>query len=144
MGYISRSEVKLGLLEIDKYKVTISKVISEHAGEPDKSGMFKVISRAEVLPPKTVCTDSYLIAYSDNNAEHVKNFYKYLCTKFFRFLLLQAVSSINLSKDKFCFIPMVDLGKAWTDKDLCNHYELSTEEIEFIDSMIKPMNGGNE
>ena len=143
IGYVSRNDVKIGNSDIDKYKVMISKVTSEHAGEPDKSGMFKVISRAEILPPKSVCTDSYLIAYSDADGEKVKNFYSYLCTKFFRFLLLQAVSSINLSKDKFCFIPMQDLGKAWTDDELYKKYGLNKEEIEFIESMMKPM-GGDE
>ena len=142
-GYVSRNDVRIGNSDIDKYKVMISKVTSEHAGEPDKSGMFKVISRAEILPPESVCTDSYLIAFSDDDGEKVKNFYTYLCTKFFRFLLLQAVSSINLSKDKFCFIPMQNLDQPWTDEELYKKYELDEEEIEFIESMMKPM-GGDE
>lgn len=143
-GYVTRKDVQLGKEDIDKYKVMISKVTSEHAGEPDKSGMFKVISRAEVLPPKTVCTDSYLIAYSDNDGKKVEHFYEYLCTKFFRFLLLQAVSSINLSKDKFCFVPMLDMEKTWTDEELYKRYSLSTAEVEFIESMMKSMDGGDE
>ena len=142
-GYVSRTDVKLGLSDIDKFKVMISKVTSEHAGEPDKSGMFKVISRAEVLPPQAVCTDSYLIAFSDNDGDRVQHFYDYLCTKFFRFLLLQAVSSINLSKDKFCFIPMQDMSKSWSDTELYKKYSLTAEEIEFIEAMMKPM-GGDE
>jgi site-specific DNA-methyltransferase (adenine-specific) len=143
VGYVSRAEVKLGVSDIDKYKVMVSKVTSEHAGEPDKSGMFKVISRAEVLPPKTVCTDSYLIAYCDEDRNKVQHFYEYLCTKFFRFLLLQAVSSINLSKDKFCFVPLLDLNTTWTDKELYRLYNLSQDEIDFIESMIKPIDGGD-
>lgn len=157
-GYVSRNDVKIGNSDIDKYKVMISKVTSEHAGEPDKSGMFKVISRAEILPPKSVCTDSYLIAFSDVDGEKVKNFYSYLCTKFFRFLLLQAVSSINLSKDKFCFIPLQNFTNAsdinWAlsipeiDEQLYKKYNLTEEEISFIESMVKPMDlsegGSNE
>lgn len=144
VGYVHKNDVKLGLKEMTKYKVMISKVTSEHAGEPDKSGKFKVISRAEVLKPLEVCTDSYLIAYSSDDEAEVRNFYDYLCTKFFRFLLLQAVSSINLSKDKFCFIPQVDLSKSWTDDELYKKYELSDEEINFIEAMMKPMDGEEE
>lgn len=45
----------------DSYKVMISKVISEHAGEPDKNGQVKLLSSLKVLSPKEICTDSYLI-----------------------------------------------------------------------------------
>lgn len=39
-------------------------------------------------------------------------------TKFFRFLLLQALTSINISKDKFLFVPLQDFSKPWTDSEL--------------------------
>lgn len=137
LSYISLSEVKKGKELINKYKVMVSKVTSEHAGEPDKSGMVTVLSTIAVLKPKEVCTDSYLIAFSSDNITEVDNFSKYMCTKFFRFLLLQAVSSINLSKDKFQFVPMQDFSIVWTDKDLYKKYDLTNEEIDFIESMIK-------
>ena len=110
-GYVTEHEVLLGKQIIKKYKVMISKVTSEHAGEPDKSGMFAVLSTVRVLKPNEVCTDSYLIAYDADEHALAENFAKYMCTKFFRFLLLQAVSSINLSKNKFQFVPMQDFTK---------------------------------
>ncbi len=91
-GYIPKKDVTQGYDIVDKYKVMISKVTSEHAGEPDKSGMFTVVSTTKVLKPSEVCTDSYLIAYCTNTIEKAENFAKYVCSKFFRFLLLQAVS----------------------------------------------------
>lgn len=136
-GYVTEHEVTQGKQLIKKYKVMISKVTSEHAGEPDKSGMFAVLSTVRVLKPQEVCTDSYLIAYQSNEAAIAENFAKYMCTKFFRFLLLQAVSSINLSKDKFQFVPMQDFTKEWTDEMLYAKYGLSQDEIEFIESMMK-------
>lgn len=136
-GHVTEHEVHQGKDLINKYKVMISKVTSEHAGEPDKSGMFAVLSTIRVLKPYEVCTDSYLIAYHSNNEEQAENFAGYMCTKFFRFLLLQAVSSINLSKDKFQFVPMQDFSKAWSDEMLYEKYGLSQNEIEFIESMMK-------
>ena len=117
-GYISFDSITKGEELIDKYKVIISKVTSEHAGEPDKNGKFTVISTIKVLQPGEVCTDSYLVAFASSSEVKTKNFAKYACTKFFRFLLLQAVSSINLSKDKFQFIPMIDLSQSWSDERL--------------------------
>lgn len=139
-GYVSKAEVSQGNDILDKYKVMISKVTAEHAGEPDSSGMFTVISTIKLLKPLEVCTDSYLIAYSSNSEIEAMNFATYMRSKFFRFLLLQAVSSINLSKDKFQFIPMQDFTKGWTDKELYTKYNLSSDEISFIESMIKEKN----
>ncbi len=121
------------------YKVMISKVTGEHAGEADKNGQFKVISSIRVLEPYEICTDSYLTIGKFTERKLAENLIHYLSTKFVRFLLLQAVSSINLSKDKFYFVPMQDFSKPWTDKELYAKYSLSDEEINFIESMIRPM-----
>lgn len=137
VGYIERNEVPQGNDIIDRYKVIISKVTSEHAGEPDKSGMFTVLSTIKMLYPNEVCTDSYLVVFESVDKHKAVNFAKYLHTKFFRFLLLQAVSSINLSKDKFQFIPMQDFTRSWTDAMLYSKYNFSSEEIDFIEGMIK-------
>lgn len=77
------------------------------------------------------------------------NTYKYICTKFARFLLMLAVSSINLSQEKFQFVPMQDFTEGsdidWSksvaeiDRQLYSKYGLTEEEIAFIESMIKPM-----
>lgn len=136
-GYIPVDDIPQGLNLINKYKVIISKVTSEHAGEPDKSGMFTVISTTKVLLPKEVCTDSYIILYTTDSKLEADNFAKYVCTKFFRFLLLQSVSSINLSKDKFQFVPMQNFNTDWSDNQLYAKYNLTQIEIDFIESMIK-------
>jgi site-specific DNA-methyltransferase (adenine-specific) len=54
-------------------------------------------------------------------------------------MMLMAISSINLSKLVFPFVPIQDFSKSWTDEELYAKYGLSDEEIDFIESMIKPM-----
>lgn len=139
IGYITRESISQNIDYADSYKVMISKVTCEHAGEPDKDGMMKVLSTTKVLNPKEVCTDSYLILGKFNNQNYANNLCSFLRTRFARFLLLQAVSSINLSKDKFCFVPLQDFNEEWTDEKLYKKYGLNEEEIAFIESMIKPM-----
>ena len=40
---------------------------------------------------------------------------------------------------------MQDFSKIWTDEDLYKMYELTQEEIAFIESTIRPMEiGGND
>ena len=143
ISYIEKSQVKQGYSTVGKYKVMISKVTAEHAGEPDKEGMLGVLSTTKQLKPNEVCTDSYLIAYASDSPTKVNNCIEYMNTKFFRFLLLQAVSSINLSKDKFIFVPDQDYNTDWNDEKLYKKYHLSKNEINFIENMIKPKAGGN-
>jgi len=144
VGYVSRHSVSKSTDLIDKYNVMISRATSEHAGEPDSSGMYNVLSVIKVLKPQEVCTDSYLLAYSSDSEEIAENFADYVRTKFFRFLVLQSVTSISLSKEKFGFVPMLDYSRKWSDEDLYKWSELSDEEIHFIESMIKEKTVGGE
>lgn len=56
-----------------------------------------------------------------------------------RYLLLQGLTSMNITKDRFLFVPLQDFSKPWTDAELYAKYNLTADEIAFIESMIKPM-----
>ena len=139
IGFISKDELKQGQELADKYKVIVGQVISEHAAEPDKNGQYKLLSSLRILPPKQICNFSYLVVKTFNSEQEAVNFKQYLATRFVRYLILQSVSSIHLTKEKFRFVPMQDFSKAWTDAELYEKYGLTDEEIAFIESMIKPM-----
>jgi len=138
-NYIKPSKEIIANKFFNKYKVFLSRSTAEHAGEPDSVGMFKILSRMDILMPREICTDSYLLIGAYDNYEEVKNLYNYLKTKFVRFVVLQSVSSISLSNEKFSLVPLQDFSKPWTDAELYAKYGLSDEEIAFIESMIKPM-----
>lgn len=137
--YVNPDIVKDNKEYVDAWKVTISKVTCEHAGEPDKNGQLKVLSSLKTLEPGTICTDSYLIIGKFETEKEADNLRSYLATKFARFMLLTAVSSINLSKDKFRFVPLQDFSRPWTDADLYAKYNLTEDEIAYIEQLIKPM-----
>lgn len=139
MYYVNPDIVKENKEYVDAWKVTISKVTCEHAGEPDKNGQLKVLSSLKTLEPGTICTDSYLIIGKFQTEKEADNLRSYLATKFARFMLLTAVSSINLSKDKFKFVPLQDFSRPWTDADLYAKYNLTEDEIAYIEKLIKPM-----
>ena len=116
-----------------------SKLSHEHAGNPNKDGSFRILSRMEILKPFQICTQSYLIACPSKDKTYTLNVFNYLRTKFVRFLILQTLSGMNLSTANFKFVPMQDFQKPWTDEELYKKYDLNQEEIDFIESMIKPM-----
>lgn len=140
IGYIARSEVPKGLDLIDTYKVLVSQTGAEHAGEPSKDGKYRVLtSSMQVLGPKEICTHSYLVIGSYDQSSFSENVLGYIRTNFVRFLILQAMTSIHLTKATFSFVPMQDFSKPWTDEELYAKYGLTDEEIAFIESMIKPI-----
>ena len=144
VSWLPKTAVSASNQLLSKYKILMSKVTAEHAGEPDKNGQFRIVSRTEIIGPNDVCTDSYLIigVLISEDKSIVENEYKYIQTRFVRFLLMLAVSSINLSPDKFQFIPLQDFTEKsdidWNnsvsdiDKQLYIKYDLSRKEIKLL------------
>ena len=116
-----------------------SRVFYEHAGQPDKNGQYRVLSILEVLKPQEVCTETYVIVNAYDSELQAENLYNYLKTKFVRFLILQACSSIMVTRASYIFVPIQDFSSPWTDADLYAKYGLTDEEIAFIEATIKPM-----
>lgn len=123
---------------LSKYKVIITYAMSG-GNKPSGDGKYQVVSSLRILKPNEICTETYLILGTFHDNISATNLVTYVKTKFFRFLLLQALTSIHITKESFQFVPMQDFSKPWTDKELYEKYNLSQEEIDFIESMIRPM-----
>ncbi|MEE3436445.1 MAG: Eco57I restriction-modification methylase domain-containing protein [Treponema sp.] len=123
---------------LEKFKVIITYAMSG-GNKPGIDGKYQIISSLQILKPKEVCTETYLILATFENLTKSENMCSYIKTKFARFLLLQSLSSIHITKNTFQFVPMQDFSKPWTDQELYKKYNLSQEEIAFIESMIRPM-----
>ena len=121
-GPYTRSKITAGTDYIDKWKVMLSYLSAEHAGQPDKSGKFRVLSTMEILPPQHVCTETYLLAGCFDNELEANNLLCYLKTKFARFLVAQIAVSQHITKNSFAFVPVQDFSKQWTDMELYRVY----------------------
>ncbi len=137
-GYISQNKISDKDKVLADYKVIMTKAMSG-GNKPSSDGKYQVVSTIKTLAPFEVCTETYLVLKTFNNASEAENLCAYVKSKFFRFLLLQALTSINISKEKFQFVPMQDFSKPWTDEELYVKYSLTQDEIDFIESMIRPM-----
>lgn len=123
---------------VDKYKVVITYAMSG-GNKPGVDGAYQIISSLSVLKPKEVCTETFLVIGTFDNENEANNMTTYVSTKFFRFLLLQSLTSIHITKNSFQFVPLQDFTRPWTDEELYAKYGLTDEEIQFIESMIRPM-----
>lgn len=146
MGKIRASRIIKGKEILDKWKVIVSKVSFEHAGVPDKNGQMRVLSVVQKLAPNSACTESYLVAGVFDKESEADNFISYLHTKFARFLIMQMLASMNMTKSSYTYVPIQDYSKSWSDQELYHKYNLSKEEQQYIEDTILPMptDGGKD
>ena len=137
--YVPKDDVSTNSAIIDNWKVVMSKTSAEHAGQADRDGRKRVVSRIEILGEHQICSESYLLIGHMKDREYAENLVSYVKTKFFRFLLSSVLLTQNIAKDKFMFVPIQDFSHSWTDEMLYKKYGLEKSEIDFIESMIRPM-----
>lgn len=136
-GPYPREKIGVGLEVVDKWKVVASYVAYDHAGSPGKDGRRKVFSKIMVLPPKTICTETYLVIGAYKTEQEASNLVDYMRTKFFRFLVSQFMYSHHLTKKSYGYVPVMDMTQKWDDERLARVFNLSQEERLFIDSKIR-------
>ena len=131
-----------GIDELSAYKIFISKADGA-AGQIGYPIPARIIGKSVVCGPNITCTETFLRVGPFETQDIAENVKAYMETKFFR-ALVGARKNKNMTQSTYSFVPMQDFSKPWTDKELYAKYNLSQEEIDFIESMIKPMDGGNE
>ncbi len=140
IGYIKKDLVTNNANLINKYNVYIGKVNPDRGGvNNSKDGKSNVITKVKISGINQVTSETYLVLNSFEKkiqAENCVNFFK---TKFVRFLVLLTLSSMNITKSCFQFVPQENFDQDWNDKKLYKKYKLSEKEIEHIENLIKEM-----
>ena len=72
--------------------------------------LIGVADAVEILPPESICTETYLAGAFDTEAEAI-NYYNYLRTRFVRFLLSLIAVSQHITRASFDFVPGRTLRK---------------------------------
>ena len=147
---VYRTEVSKGTEYIDKFKIVVGRFVPSNGEMSIKPGDgYRVLTEPQILLPTEINTETYIDTAVFKTQEEATNYKKYLLTKFARFLLRQGITSVNVTKECFAFVPMqeftqnsdIDWSKSLPDidKQLYNKYYLTNEEIAFIEKMIKSM-----
>lgn len=133
VGYVTSEQIERNHEWIDRWKVLIPKAGDGHGRE-----VSYVLGEPLAVAPGSVCTQSYLIAGMFDSRAETENYAYYLATKFVRFLVLQRKVTMDVTPDRFRFVPLLDMKRRWTDKDLYDHFGLSDEERSYIEGSIQP------
>ena len=132
---------------VSKWKVFVSKADGA-AGQIGNPIPAKIIGKAVLGYPNQICTETFLAIGPFNNEKESTNVVKYMSTKFFRFAV-GIRKNKNMTRDTYSYALTQDFTEKsdinWSktipeiDRQLYKKYNLSPDEISFIESMIKPM-----
>lgn len=138
IGYVELSDIPSNHDCIDKWKVYIPRA-NNIGTELNDDNLNSFVGE-----PGTICTESFLMIGCELNLtkEMAENLSSYLKTKFVRFMHSLAKTSQDATSKTWRFVPIQDFTKPWTDEELYKKYNLSDEEIKYIEDMIKSMNSG--
>ena len=117
---------------VKRYKIFIPKAVG--SGDMRDDWVKPIIGE-----PNSLCTETYVVVGPFNTEKETKNVYAYTQTKFFHFMMGLAKITQDATSKVYQFVPMQYFSKPWTDEELYKKYDLLQEEIDFIESMIKPM-----
>lgn len=133
-GYLKHDQVEKNHSLINKWKVLVPK-----ASPGDDSYPHLILSKPIVAGPKTCCTETYIVVGPFSSKREANTVASYMVTSFFRFMVLLAKSTQDVTKKTYIFVPEQDFNEQWTDERLFAKYSFTKEEISFIDSLVRPM-----
>ena len=98
-GPYKRKDITVGVEMIDKWKVISSRSGHEHAGNPGADGTRRVLAKTVILPPGTICTETYLSHWDLLDTGTGQQLLAYMKTRFFRFLMSLFMYSHGITKE---------------------------------------------
>lgn len=124
---------------VSYHKVFLSKAFNGGDAIP-----HQIIGRAFYGEPGSLCSQTYLVIGWNQNLKKLtetecKNIISYMNTRFFRYLVFIKKKTQDNPTSVFQYVPIQNWSEPWTDAKLYRKYNLTKDEIAYIESTIKPM-----
>ena len=134
IGWVADELVQKNRQLISHWKVLLPEAYGERGAIP-----AMVLGPPMIVQPKSVCSQTFLVAGPFDSETNAHNMATYYSTKFFRFLVsLRKISQHGL-RSTYSWVPQQKWNQVWTDETLAEKYALTQEELNFIEAMIRPM-----
>lgn len=139
IGYMDRGIVRKNIEALDVWKVLVPKAYG--AGE---SFPHQILGKEIVASPPSACTQTYLVVSPFQSEEAARSFASYYRTRLFRFLVSVRKITQDALRSTYSWVPKQSWDRNWTDEVLYKKYNITNDEIAFIESMIRPMGANDE
>lgn len=134
VAYFRRSQIVKNEDWVNKYKILITKAYGASDDFP-----HQILNKPILVGTETCCNETYLVIGPFKSKTEAENVESYIKTRLFRFLVSIKKISQDAPRRVYEFVPLQDFSKPWTDEELYKKYNLTQDEIAFIESMIRPM-----
>lgn len=131
-AWVRRDEVTINADLIDTWKVFVPR-----ASDGNEIYPLPVLTEPIVAAPGTVCTETYLVLGPFGSEQHAEHCAAYVRTRFFRFLMSLRKMTQDNRRDRFSFIPDLDLDTRWTDELLYERYGITDDEQVYIAEIVR-------
>ena len=138
IGFMKRKVITKNVLSIDTWKVFVPKAYG--AGE---SFPHQILGREIVAGPPSACTQTYLVVSPFESEGAARSFASYYRTRLFRFLVSLRKITQDALRSTYTWVPKQTWDQTWSDQILYEKYGITPEEILYIESMIRPMDGSD-
>jgi site-specific DNA-methyltransferase (adenine-specific) len=132
LGFIKRNLISKNSHLIDKWKVLAPKA---HGSQKMP---ISVLGKPWLSTPPSAATQTFLAFWFDSE-EEANSFESYYRTKFFRFIVSLRKITQDALKQTYTWVPVQTWDREWTDRELYKKYKLTPDEINHIESVIRPM-----
>jgi site-specific DNA-methyltransferase (adenine-specific) len=133
-GYLDLNELPQGKELVPKWKIFISKAYGAGNTFP-----HQILGKPFIGKPGTACTETYLAIGPFKSEAEAENAITYIKSKFFRFMVLLHKPAQDATRLVYTLVPNQDFSEPWDDAKLYKKYKLDKEEVDFIESMVRPM-----
>jgi site-specific DNA-methyltransferase (adenine-specific) len=137
--YIERDRIPRNDAWVDDWKVLLGRAYGAGDSFPHQIYNYPIIGE-----PGSACTETYLVIGRFKTKKEAKHFDSYLRTRLVRFLVSLRKNTQDIYSERFQFVPDLPMDRDWSDEALYKKYGITEDEISFINSMIRPMEGGGE
>lgn len=138
IGYLARENIPTGHELIDHWKIYVGRA-APGTGNRD-TYPHRILSTPFIGEPGSICSETYLCIGPFASQSQAQNALTYLTCRLTRLLILMHKPSQDTTRRVYTFVPTQDWSRSWNDADLYVHYGISSEEIEFIEKVVRPMN----
>ncbi|XBH22242.1 Eco57I restriction-modification methylase domain-containing protein [Jonesiaceae bacterium BS-20] len=133
-GYVSEKQLIENTDWVNEWKLLVP-----YASPGSDDYPHLVLSNPIVAGPGTACTETYLVVGPFDSEAECLNARSYMRTQLFRFLVLTLRASQHVTQKVYRLVPKLDLSTAWDDDALYARYQITGDESELIDTLVKPV-----
>ncbi|CAM4457142.1 MAG: hypothetical protein LEGION0403_FIIPPAGN_02323 [Legionella sp.] len=132
--HIGLDLIKKNRDKIDLWKVAVPKAAGGSKGNRRST---VPVNQIFLIDKGVITTETYNIIGAFSEIDKAHNLIKYLQTDFSRYLIGLRKITQDVTKDRWDWVPYVDISKKWTDSELFELFQLNAEEQLHIKKKVE-------